>query len=311
MANDTSWKRLWALADHQYGAFALQQAAELSIPARAIQRLARSEQITRLHKGVYQAPGASFTNLLKASAAILAVPDGALLAGRTAAAVWELVPRFPHVVEVVHRTGSSGGRHKNVHQRRSSTLAIHDRAMKRRLPVTSPARTIADLAQSLEHRQLLDAAARALRSNRVSIEELREVLGRYGRAAGAGSLRRVIKELEVVGRTDSLFERDVRSVLIDDGFKPVPGTFPLRQADELIAVLDIAFPDQRVCIECDGRHWHSLPSDFSADRDRWSRITAAGWSIVYVTYSRFRADSRYFLPQLDAALARAQKDSVL
>jgi len=53
-----------------------------------------------------------------------------------------------------------------------------------------------------------------------------------------------------------------------------------------IAYLDIAFPEQKIAIEVDGRRYHDESSDrFEADRDRQNDLVALGWRVVRVTWT--------------------------
>lgn len=302
MAGKSAWSHLWNLARHQHEAFAVSQALQLGLTRSVIEDRARSGDIERLHRGVYGAPASADTDLRRASAALLALRGEALLAGRTAAALWGALPRFPYEVEVVRSAGSVAQHHRGVVVRRSTTLTMPDRAIKNRLRVTSPARTISDLAALVDYGQLLEAAASALRAGTVTMESLRDMSGRMGTTAGVRALRAVIRALEVDGRTDSQFERDVRQYCRSLGLEPASGTYPLFVSGRVLARLDIAFPDQRVCIECDGRRWHSLPQAFDRDRDRWNLIQAHGWTIVHLTYRQFHQERAQFRAQLLSAL---------
>jgi hypothetical protein len=300
--NQSEWSRLWNLAERQHGAFGVGQALELGLSRTVIEDRARAREIERLHRGIYGAPGSTDTDLRRASAALLAVRGEAFLAGRTAAALWGLLSRYPREVELVRATGKVTGRHERVVVRRSRTLTKADQAITKRLRVTSPARTIIDLTGLLDGDELLEAAASALHAGKVSTDSLRDSVARMGTAAGVEALREVIRALETDGRTDSQFERDVRRYVVGLGLTPAPGTYPLRVGGRIIARLDIAFPEQRVCVECDGRRWHSLPEAFDRDRDRWNRIQAQGWTIIHLTYRQFHHDPARFRGQLLSAL---------
>jgi very-short-patch-repair endonuclease len=78
-------------------------------------------------------------------AAVLACGDGAALSHRSAASHWGLLPAAggPVDVSVPHRTGRAKRKGISVHRSRSLTVAMV--ARRRGIPVTTPARTIADL----------------------------------------------------------------------------------------------------------------------------------------------------------------------
>ena len=68
--------------------------------------------------------------------------------------------------------------------------------------------------------------------------------------------------------------------------------------------LDFAWPERLVALECDGRKWHAIETDFERDRHRWSAITAAtGYRIVWATWRRVRDEPAALLAQLGQLMA--------
>ncbi|MDP8978094.1 MAG: type IV toxin-antitoxin system AbiEi family antitoxin domain-containing protein, partial [Actinomycetota bacterium] len=84
------WTALDELAARQHGAFRLDQAAALGLSADTVRQRALREGWRRPHVGVFVLPGVPPGPWLAASAAVLAAGPRALLAGRTAAWLWEL-----------------------------------------------------------------------------------------------------------------------------------------------------------------------------------------------------------------------------
>ena len=99
--------------------------------------------LRRIHRGVYLV-GPLETPHTSAMAAVLAVGDGALLSHYPAAVLWGLRPARaePMHVTVVAATSAADG--FTVH--RVAHLHPHDATRKHGIPVTSPARTLLDLA---------------------------------------------------------------------------------------------------------------------------------------------------------------------
>jgi hypothetical protein len=71
-----AWKRLITLAEAQYGAFSLAQAADFHITERDVQRRTENEGWERLHSGVYVLPGATPSCEQASMGALLAVRPG-------------------------------------------------------------------------------------------------------------------------------------------------------------------------------------------------------------------------------------------
>jgi hypothetical protein len=58
-----------------------------------------------------------------------------------------------------------------------------------------------------------------------------------------------------------------------------------------VARVDVAWPECRVALEHDGA-WHGEPGQFARDRERLNRLTAAGWTVVFVTAADLRHPDR-------------------
>ncbi|MGH8900701.1 MAG: hypothetical protein ACRDYA_03235 [Egibacteraceae bacterium] len=114
----------------------------------------------------------------------------------------------------------------------------------------------------------------------------------------------MLAELARHGNTDSAFERHVRCYLCDHGFRPYPDVYPLRVEGRLIAMLDIAFPLERVYVEIDGRRFHSDRNAFRADRVRNNEIAARApdWLGLRLARAEFEQAPQRFLTQLSATL---------
>ena len=84
-------------------------------------------------------------------AAVLASGTDAVLSHRSAAALWRIVPRWPSTVEV---TAPTKHRLKGIHIHRSPNA---DATTHYGIPVTTPARTLVDLADVLNSKQLTRA----------------------------------------------------------------------------------------------------------------------------------------------------------
>nr|WP_239521045.1 DUF559 domain-containing protein [Blastococcus saxobsidens] len=52
--------------------------------------------------------------------------------------------------------------------------------------------------------------------------------------------------------------------------------------DRFVARVDFAWPDQKVAVEYEGL-WHGRAQQVARDRRRLDELTAAGWTVVFVT----------------------------
>ena len=54
--------------------------------------------------------------------------------------------------------------------------------------------------------------------------------------------------------------------------------------------VDFSWPAQRLIVETDGHRHHGTRAAFERDRERDSRLTAAGWRVVRITHRRLARD---------------------
>jgi len=168
--------------------------------------------------------------------------------------------------------------------------------------VTSPTRTLIDLAAVCEIRDLETMVESARRRGLTSTQEIAcrlDQIGGRGRL-GATKLRTLLEFLEGRPAAESILEvrvaRLLRAAAVPEPVRQHPvGVFGFNYR------LDFAWPDQRVALECDGREFH----DFQRDRVRWRRLVAAGWRIVPVTWLDVDTNWHTVVRELCATLSRA------
>jgi very-short-patch-repair endonuclease len=155
--------------------------------------------------------------------------------------------------------------------------------------VTSPARTLIDLASILSEADLERALHHAIVDRRISAgavwARLRDAPGQGAR--GPAALRRLLGGPR--GRVTSPLERRVAEVLRGPGLPPFRREFPV-YVEGGVYYLDFAWPLFRVGVEADGRRWHSDAGSFERDRSRHNALTAAGWKVLRVTERQVRAE---------------------
>ena len=148
---------------------------------------------------------------------------------------------------------------------------------KDRIPVTTPARTIIDLADICAQRELertLDEADYL----RLNLDELKPIPGRRG----AGRLARVLAGHEAgSSRTLSEFEERLVALCSSSGL-PMP---QINQRVETYTA-DFVWPAARLIVETDGWRAHGTRGAFERDRLRDAALTEAGWRVVRITWKR-------------------------
>jgi very-short-patch-repair endonuclease len=155
------------------------------------------------------------------------------------------------------------------------------------IATTNATRTLLDLGSVVNDDVVEQALESALRSGSTSMARIRWELNRPRRGHhGAAALRRVLEaRSEKGGPTESGLETVVATRLRKLGFPAPVRQYVIRDGDEFVARVDLAYPDARVVIEVDSYKWHSSREAWSRDRVREDRVTALGWRVIHATKS--------------------------
>jgi hypothetical protein len=112
---------------------------------------------------------------------------------RSAAVIWELLPAVADPGPV-HVTVTRGHPRAKVHAHRVGTLAADEVTSRDRIPVTTPARTLYDLAGSTPRRDVESALTQALAQGLTAVPEVAELLLRHAGRRGARRLRGLLED---------------------------------------------------------------------------------------------------------------------
>ncbi|MGH2942659.1 MAG: endonuclease domain-containing protein, partial [Solirubrobacteraceae bacterium] len=215
-------------------------------------------------------------------AATLACGDGAALSHHSSGAHlgmerWE--ERHPEIT-----VPRSGPRHVNgVRVHRSRGLDRRDVIRHDGIWVTSPARTLLDLAADMPLRALRRMIRRAQVEHRVSVRQVLEVLTRANGHHGATALRAAIADGPAPTRSEL---EDVVLDLIDAVTSVRPEiNAPLLLGGERL-VPDFLWRERRVVIEADGRRYHDGPVARAHDARRQAILEAHGYRVLRITWEQ-------------------------
>jgi very-short-patch-repair endonuclease len=188
---------------------------------------------------------------------------------------------------------------------RSAILTPADICTRDGLPLTSPARTILDVAPTLTDRdveRLLDEAVFALRI--LTRAQINDLIKRAGCHAGRARLERVSGEHRGPTRTESPPEERLLELIRAAGLPE-----PHLQANVLGYRLDFLWPALSLAIEIDAYGTHGSPARFEADRRRDARLlTEAG--IVVLRFTKAAIEQRPFEVIAIAARAIGQREAL-
>ena len=222
--------------------------------AKAIAYRLRIGRLQRLHRGVYAVGHRPPSPHARAMAAVLACGPGAVLSHRSAAALWEIVPPWRGPVEVIAR---SDHRRAGITTHRSTTLTRPDVTRHYGIPITTPARTLQDLARVLPGHSLTRAVNEARIRNLISNDPYE------------------------TGPTRSRLE-DEFLCFIENYDLPRP------EVNQIVAgkEVDMLYRAERLIVELDSRTYHA--HTFEEDRERDAHLQSEGFITLRVTSQRLK-----------------------
>ena len=257
-----------ALAGRQHGIVTTAQLAAAGVGRRALARRVARGWLVQRYRGVYQV-GPVAAPRAEDMAAVLAIGDGAALSHQSAAAIWGFGRPDREVHVTIARRGRRSRPGVRVHQTSSLTATVHDG-----LPLTTPARTLLDLRAVLPRPELERAAEQA------------QILGL------------VIPD----GAPDPGFTRSEAERRLKALCKAADLPLPRTNARVAGYEVDAFWPAQRLVVEVDGWGFHSSRQAFERDRRKDAALTAAGYRVVRITWTRLTTEPYSLAAQLGALL---------
>jgi hypothetical protein len=271
------------LAVEQHQLFTLAQAEGLGVSGESLRRAVAKGWLRRPRRGVYAFSGARSSVWEPAMAAVLGAGPGAALSHRTAAAIHQ----FPEILwsgdVELSVPKSRQCRMEGVVVHRTSLLTPADVEERRGVLVTSPVRTLIDLAGVVEMSLLTAVLDEGALHRRWTYAEVAAGVDRVmasGRR-GVGSLRQLVIPRVGTPIPGSALEREVLPMLAP--FAPFEVQYAIVLEGQLV-ILDVAWPVWKVAAEIDG--WEPRArsrSKFDRDRNRGNLLLAHGWRVAHLT----------------------------
>ena len=224
----------------------------------AIGRRVAAGRLHRVHRGVYAVGHPGLGAEGEWLAAVLACGDGAVLSHRSAAELWGILePRGGPAHVIVPAPGGRSPR-EGIRIHRFPGLSRRETTRRHGIPVTTPARTLADLRSVVEPREL----RRAIRE------------AEYGRL--------------VVGRQAPPSDRTASE--LEDRFLRLCRRARLPEPEVNVRMLgfevDFLWRAEELVVETDGYRSHAGRQAFEDDRVRDAALVAAGYRVLRFTYAR-------------------------
>lgn len=260
----------------------------------------RSSAWRRLFPDVYACASLPVDHRLRARAAARLLLPGAVLSGRSAAVLWGVDLAGPDDdVECIVALACRAGTARGVRVTRRA-LPTDDVVTRGGVPVTTPLRTALDLARIRPLEDAVVALDQFLRSRRLTLADLRLAAARLT-GPGCRSVRAAVAAAD--GLAQSPQETRLRLRLHASRLPRPVAQYEVRDAGGFVACVDFAWPEARVAVEYDG-WWHGERQNVPRDRRRLNRLTAAGWTVIFVTADDV-TDPVQLVARIGAALAAA------
>jgi hypothetical protein len=171
-----------------------------------------------------------------------------------------------------------------------------------RLPVTTPARTVVDLARTLSFRAGVVTADSALHRNLVTKTDLAAVLASCARWPGARQAAAVIDFAD--SRAESPLESIARVVFADCGLPPPDLQVWLGGTAEPIGRVDFYWRHHRTIAEVDGAIKYADPQRARAQLRRDSMLRDDGFEVVHFTWQQITQTPEHVADSIRKAFRR-------
>jgi very-short-patch-repair endonuclease len=301
---------IWTLVERQHGVVSRRQLLDCGVSRKMIERRLAAGRLHRLWRGVYAVGRPKVTARGWWMGAVLACGGEAVLSHESAARLWGIRETKtgnegerdrPPLIDV-SVPGSRTHRLRGIRVHRRTGLLDSDRSIYAGIPVSTPSRTLIDIATELSSGQLEAAVNQADKLGLLDPDALRREVERHRGTGGVASLRRVL-DRRTFALTDSELERRFLR-LTGRARLPLPSTQQIISGFRV----DFFWPDLRLVVETDGLRYHRTPAQQAKDRRRDQTLLAAGFSVLRFTHAQVAYEADRVLETLRAVSNRVSSD---
>jgi hypothetical protein len=303
----TGFDRLRAVAGGQLGSFTKAQANLAGVSDRELRSGVHSRTLDRAGVRTYRSPLTPRSPLSDLGALVLDIGQPCWVSGPTAAALhhfdgFRLSPPFHVTVprgRFLDRVGTV------VHS--TQDLPPIDRETLDGLPVTSPTRTLIDIAHATDRGALTEALDGAIRDGLTNEDHLlRRIMALRGRGRyGLPKLVDVLSGSEITRGGHSWLEREFLAASARAGL-PCPLTQQVlsRTRDRIVRV-DCHYPGTRVVVELLGYRWHRTTDQLRRDSERMNALVLDRYLPLQFTTAQLIAEPARIFETIRSALNSA------
>jgi hypothetical protein len=288
--------RIAALARKQGGQVTAAQLRALGLGRGAVRSRTAQGWLIRVHRGVYAVGHLPTSPLDRAYGALLAAGPRSALMGRSAAAYWRLYERWVYPLQLISPLRRRVPGLKMV---TCATLLGRDIRTRDGVRITSPARTLLDLAPHVNQRTLARFHNELRMRRLIDNNQLLDIAGRNPTHPGATRLR------ELAGASTGEAKRSGWEgdwPRFAKRHKLPPYEMNVHVAGERV---DVLFTPERLVVELDGWDTHGTRLAYENDRSRDAEILArTGIPTMRITHRGFHRQPAVQVARITAILDR-------
>lgn len=287
------------IARLQRGLTTYEQLLAAGLSPGQIARRIRSGKLIPVHIGVYAVGHDALTLEARFLAGVLAAGPGAALGHRSAARHLALRATHGSVVEVIGTRNRKGNRNLIVHRPR--TIHPEDVTVVEGIPTTTAARTLLDLAATVDKRALEEAVRQAYFLRLVTDASLNATIGRSFGHHGIRRLREAAL-LPAGERLRNRAEQRLLGLIIESRLPKPRVNFRVLGRER-----DLVWLEQRLVVEFDGWEAHGHRIAFEDDRERDGALAEQGWTTLRFTWRQLDEHPEQIVARIGTVLTRLQK----
>jgi predicted transcriptional regulator of viral defense system len=257
-----------------------------------IRRLVRQGALLRVGRGVYtpaalvgeMATDPVGEHVLRTAGALAVAKPGAVASHHSAATIHglDLLGRQPPATTLTHRPGSGSGTRRPGVRVHVAALPSGHVAVRSGVRVTSVARTVVDLARTSSFQAGVVVADSALRSKKVSKDELRAVVADCARWPGIRRASLVVEFSD--GRSESALESISRVAFRDHGIPAPELQVPVGGDNGVVGRADFLWRRYGTIGEADGAIKYADTDRAISQLRRDAALRRAGFQVVHFTW---------------------------
>ena len=287
-----------ALATAQHALVTHAQLVSLGCKRGAIEHSLARGRLTKVHRGVYAVAHLALPPLATELAAVLACAAPAYLSHHSAAAVWGVRPRRMGDVEVTVVGRDVARRRQGIRVHRAGAIDTSDIRRFQNIPITSPARTLLDIAGDLSERELELAVDEAITRRLVSLHAIRIALLRYPGRRGCALLADLTDEARSSRISRSEGEEGMLALVRKAGLPEPELNVRLGRW-----TVDFLWRREKVVVEIDGYRYHSSRAKLERDHDKDVALRRSGLEVLRFTRGKVVREGLAVLATVAQALA--------